>query len=62
MNENPKISIIVPCYNVANYLPLCLASIIAQPIGKVEYLFVNDGSTDETLSLLTDFCTDKSYC
>lgn len=62
MNGNPKISIIVPCYNIANYLPLCLASITTQPTGKVEYLFVNDGSTDETLSLLTDFCTDKPYC
>lgn len=62
MKVNPKISIIVPCYNIANYLQPCLNSIAIQPIGEVEYLFVNDGSTDETLSLLTEFCTDKTYC
>lgn len=62
MNVSPKISIIVPCYNIANYLQPCLTSITTQPIGEVEYLFVNDGSTDETLLLLTDFCKDKPYC
>lgn len=62
MNINPKISIIVPCYNVADYLQHCLESVAVQPIGQVEYLFVNDGSTDGTLSLLTNFCIDKPYC
>ena len=45
MNINPKISIIVPCYNVADYLQHCLESVAVQPIGQVEYLFVNDGFT-----------------
>ena len=61
-NVNPNISIIIPCYNVANYLRLCLNSIEIQPIVEVEYLFVNDGSTDNTLTLLTEFCADKPYC
>lgn len=59
---NPKISIIIPCYNVANYLQFCINSISIQPVGEVEYIFVNDGSTDETLSLLEEFCSGKSYC
>lgn len=61
-NTNPKISIIIPCYNVANYLQSCLKSIAIQPIGETEYIFVNDGSTDETITLLTEFCSNKTYC
>ena len=61
-NTNPKISIIIPCYNVANYLQAGIKSIAMQPIGEVEYIFVNDGSTDNTLTLLTEFCADKPYC
>lgn len=61
-NKMPKISIIIPCYNVASYLQSCLKSIAQQPMGEVEYIFVNDGSTDETLALLTDFCSERSYC
>ena len=58
---NPKISVIIPCFNVANYLQSCLKSIVVQPIGEVEYIFVNDGSTDETLALLTEFCVERPF-
>jgi glycosyltransferase involved in cell wall biosynthesis len=43
-----KISIVIPCYNVADYLDRCWASLKAQTIGleNLECIFVNDGSTD----------------
>lgn len=44
--EEPKVSIIVPVYNVAPYLEQCLSSIRAQSCGEFEVLLVNDGSTD----------------
>ena len=40
------ISIIVPVYNVENYLKKCIDSIIAQTYHNLEIILVNDGSTD----------------
>lgn len=46
--ERPKISIIIPAYNVAEYLDTCLASIRLQTFPDFEVLIVDDGSTDGT--------------
>lgn len=45
-----KLSIIVPVYNVADYLPKCLDSLLAQDLPQNEYeiIVVNDGSTDNS--------------
>ena len=42
----PLISVIVPVYNVAEYLPRCIESIICQTYSNLEILLVNDGSDD----------------
>lgn len=44
--EKPKISIIVPIYNVQNYLEKCINSIMNQTYSFIEIILVNDGSTD----------------
>lgn len=44
--DSPKISIIVPVYNVEAYLPACVESIRAQSIRNLELLLVDDGSPD----------------
>ena len=52
------VSYIIPCYNIQDYLPRCLNSLSSQGQSDelyVEYILVNDGSTDETLSLLRAF-------
>jgi len=48
----PKISIIIPCYNVQNYIVQCLDSIINQTYSNLEMICINDGSLDETLNIL----------
>jgi glycosyltransferase involved in cell wall biosynthesis len=45
---NPKISVIVPCYNQAIYLDECLQSVLDQTHENWECIIVNDGSTDHT--------------
>jgi glycosyltransferase involved in cell wall biosynthesis len=48
--QNPKFSLIVPCYNTANYLDACVDSLLRQSFSDFELLLVNDGSTDGTLA------------
>lgn len=45
----PKVSIIVPVYNVENYIEKCLDSLINQTLKDIEIIIVNDGSKDNTL-------------
>jgi len=52
---NIKISIIIPCYNVAKYIEKCLKSIIKQSLNEIEIICVNDGSTDDTLKILEKY-------
>ncbi|TGJ76367.1 putative glycosyltransferase EpsJ [Caproiciproducens galactitolivorans] len=55
-NENaPKISIIIPVYNVEKYIGKCLASLISQTFTDFEIIAVNDGSKDDSLSILLHF-------
>ena len=51
----PKVSVLVPVYNVAKYLPECLDSAVNQSLREIEFICVNDGSTDESLSILRDY-------
>lgn len=47
-NRQPLLTIIVPIYNIMEYLPRCVHSITAQTYQNLEILLVDDGSTDGT--------------
>lgn len=52
---NPIISIIVPVYNVEEYLEECIASILHQEFSEFELILVDDGSTDRSGSLCDEY-------
>lgn len=52
---SPVISIIVPVYNGAAYLPRCLNSLVKQTEQNIEIVVVNDGSTDDTQAVIDRF-------
>ena len=54
-----SLSIIIPCYNVAEYIPKTLDSLSQLKNAEdCEFIFVNDGSTDNTLSYIQSFAKD----
>ena len=56
VEKNIKISIIVPLYNVEEYLEECLESIRNQTYTDIEVILVNDGSTDDSKQICERFC------
>lgn len=56
----PKISIIVPVYNVEKYLKECLDSLINQTLEDIEIICVNDGSTDSSPQILDEYASKDS--
>lgn len=50
-----KVSVIVPVYNVENYLEKCLNSLVNQTLDEVEILVVNDGSSDGSQRIIENF-------
>lgn len=59
IDENqPLISIIVPCYNTEDYMEQCLDSLIHQSYKNLEIIIVNDGSTDDTDAKIQPYLSD----
>ena len=54
------ISIIVPAYNVENFLPSCIESIITQTYSNFELIIVNDGSTDSSGDICNSFAKNDA--
>ena len=53
MSLQTKISILVPIYNASAFLERCVRSLFEQTYENLEFVFVNDGSTDNSIQLLT---------
>lgn len=54
-----KVSVIIPVYNTAMYLHQCIESLMHQSLVEIEYIFINDASTDDSLTILQD--SQRSY-
>lgn len=55
MVQNPKVSIVIPVYNVAPFLRQCLDSAVNQTLQDIEIICVNDGSTDASPEILKEY-------
>ncbi|MBQ9314475.1 MAG: glycosyltransferase [Clostridia bacterium] len=60
MYQDAKISIIVPAYNVQNYITQCLDSLIHQTYRNLEIIVVNDGSKDDTLNIINEYAKNDN--
>lgn len=50
-----KVSVILPIYNVSQYLRECLDSVVRQTLKELEIICVNDGSTDNSLEIIEEY-------
>ena len=51
----PKVSVIVPVYNVENYIEKCLKILVNQTLDDIELIIVNDGSTDGSETIINSY-------
>ena len=59
MSAKYKVSVIIPIYNVAEYLEECLESMVRQTIDSLEVIMVDDGSTDISGVIAQEY--EKNY-
>lgn len=55
----PLVSVIVPVYNTSKHLKKCIDSILRQSLVDIEVIIVNDGSTDNSLEILSSYLDDR---
>ena len=55
----PLISVIIPIYNVENYLAGCLDSILGQTFQEFELLLVDDGFTDKSIAIAKEYARNN---
>lgn len=54
-NSTPHISVIIPIFNAQEHLSECLDSVLTQTLGNIEVICINDGSTDDSLTILQKY-------
>ena len=57
---SPSLSVITPAYNVERYLPRCIESVLGQTWQDLELVVVDDGSTDRTADVISDYAAQDS--
>lgn len=55
MNENPTVSVLMPVYNGERYLSESIESILKQTYEDFEFIIINDGSSDRSLSIINEY-------
>ena len=61
--DKPLISVIMPSYNVARYIRVCMESVLAQSLQDMEILAIDAGSEDGTLDILREYADkDERIC
>lgn len=58
-NKGPLVSIIIPVYNVQNYIKECIESVLAQTYNNIEVIAVDDGSTDSSVEILQQYSDER---
>jgi glycosyltransferase involved in cell wall biosynthesis len=58
-SRNPRVSVVITCYNYARYLAQSIESVLSQTYQDYEIIVVNDGSTDDTDEVVSGYLSDS---
>ncbi len=61
MQDNPLVSVIVPCYNHGQYVEQCIRSIKGQTYQHIELIVIDDGSTDDSVTVIQTLQTEFDF-
>src|SRR3954470_7921673 len=50
-----KVSVVIPVYNAEKYITECIESLLNQTLKQCEFIFVNDGSSDNSSQIINEF-------
>ena len=59
--REPKISIVTPSYNQANFIEACIESILSQNYQNLEYIIIDGGSTDASVEIIRKYSKYLKY-
>lgn len=59
MEEKIKVSVIIPVYNVEDYIEKCLESVVNQTLKEIEIIVVNDGTKDNSMKKIEKYFSDS---
>ena len=59
MLENPPISVVMVCYNASPYIQEAIDSVLNQTFRDFEFIIVDDGSTDDTVDIIKQYCDNR---
>ena len=57
--KNPPISVVMVCYNTSPYIQEAIDSVLNQTFSDFEFIIVDDGSTDNTVDVIKQYCDDR---
>lgn len=60
MRIDIKVSVIIPVYNAERYLPYCIESLLSQTLDSCEFIFINDGSDDNSRKIIEEYAERDS--
>ena len=58
VNQNPKLSIVVPVYGVEKYIEKCVRSLFSQTLDNIQFIFVDDCSPDNSITVLSSMINE----
>jgi glycosyltransferase involved in cell wall biosynthesis len=59
LNQIPTVSVVIPVFNAADYIQVCIESVLNQTYQDFEIVIIDDGSSDDSAAIIREFCNER---